>query len=121
MLVIFWFSAQPGSTLPAFDWADQIIKKGGHMISYGLLGLSYWRAFDFRDERRWVAWFLAILYALTDEYHQSFVAGRHPALRDVLLFDNLGGLLSLWAANRFRKGKQLHRESGHSITEDVSL
>lgn len=121
MLAIFFFSAQPGSSLPAFDWADQIIKKGGHMIGYALLGFSYWRAFDFNDEKRWIVWFLAMLYALTDEFHQSFVPGRHPSLWDVILFDNLGVLLSLWVAHRFRTGKRLPRESRNSIAEDASL
>jgi VanZ family protein len=120
MLVIFLFSAQPGSSLPAFDWADQIVKKGGHMIGYGLLGLFYWRAFDFKVEKHWLAWFLAILYALTDEYHQSFVSDRHPSVWDVILFDNFGALLSLWVVSRFRKEKQSERESRHSAKEDTS-
>ena len=91
------------------------------MIGYALLAFSYWRAFDFMEEKRWIAWFLAVLYALTDEFHQSFVPGRHPSMWDVILFDNLGMLLCLWAANRLRKEKQLHRESRPSATEDVSL
>ncbi len=61
MLVIFWFSAQPASELPTFNWVDSIIKKGGHMLGFGLLALFYWRALDFRPERRWIAWFLAVL------------------------------------------------------------
>jgi hypothetical protein len=51
MLVIFWFSAQPSSELPVFDWADRIVKKGGHMAGYGLLGFLYWRALDFAPRR----------------------------------------------------------------------
>jgi len=121
MLVIFLFSAQPSSSLPAFDWGDQIIKKGGHVIGYALLAFSFWRAFDYKVEKRWIAWFLAVLYALTDEFHQSFVPGRHPSLWDVILFDNLGALLCLWAGNRFRIEKRLRRASRHSVTEDVSL
>ena len=51
-----------------------------------------------------MAWLLTILYALTDEYHQSFVAGRHPSIWDVLVFDNLGALLALWlTANRLKQ------------------
>lgn len=80
MLVIFWFSAQPGSEMLTFDWADRIIKKGGHIIGYGLLALSFWRAFDYKEGKRWMAWLLALLYAVTDEFHQSFVPGRNPSL-----------------------------------------
>ena len=106
MSVIFWFSSQPSSDLPNFDWADKVIKKGGHVCGYALLAWTYWRALHFRLARRWLAWFLAILYAITDEYHQSFVAGRSPSIIDVFLFDNIGVLLSLWITNMVIKQKR---------------
>ena len=106
MLVVFWFSAQPGSELPDFDWADRILKKGGHVIGYALLALSYWRAFDFKEEKCWLAWLLAVLYAITDEFHQSFVPGRNPSIWDVVIFDNFGALISLWAVNFYKKQKR---------------
>jgi VanZ family protein len=106
MLVIFWFSAQPASEIPTFDWADSIIKKGGHVIGYGLLTLFYWRALDFRPERRWIAWILAVLYGLIDEFHQSFVPGRKPSVWDVLIFDSFGALISLWLISHYRKEKR---------------
>ena len=96
MLTIFLFSARPSSELPNFDWADRIVKKGGHMTGYALLALSYWRALGFRREKWWLAWGFAMLYAVSDEFHQSFVPGRHPSISDVLVFDNLGALISLW-------------------------
>jgi VanZ family protein len=86
MLVIFWFSAQPGYDPLTFDWLDAIFKKGGHMIGYGLLVLSYWQAFDFKEEKRWIVWLLAVLYAVTDEFHQSFVPGRNPSIWDFFFF-----------------------------------
>lgn len=106
MGVIFWFSSQPSSNLPNFDWADKIIKKGGHMCGYALLAWSYWRAMQFQPNHRRLAWFLAILYAITDEYHQSFVTGRFPSATDVFVFDNLGALLSLWITNINLKQKR---------------
>ena len=109
MLIIFWFSSQPNSSLPTFDWADVIVKKSGHVAGYALLALSYWHAFDFKRESRWIAWLLAILYAATDEFHQSFTLGRHPSAWDVLIFDNLGALVSLWLATAYIKRKQPDR------------
>jgi VanZ family protein len=106
MLVIFWFSAQPGSEMPTFNWADTIIKKGGHVIGYALLASLYWRALDFNHNKRWVAWFLAVLYALTDEFHQSFVPGRSPSVWDVMIFDNVGAVVSLWLISHYRKEKR---------------
>jgi VanZ family protein len=102
MLTIFLFSAQPFTELPNFNWADQIVKKGGHMAGYALLALSYWRALGFRRERWWIAWGFAMLYAMTDEFHQSFVPGRQPSVWDVLVFDNLGALISLWLMGLYK-------------------
>jgi len=106
MVVIFIFSSQPSDSLPNFDWADTIVKKSGHVFEYGLLALSYWHAFKWDGRRRWLAWLLAVLYACTDEFHQSFVRGRHPSVWDVLVFDNLGALVSLWLADRYFKQKR---------------
>jgi VanZ family protein len=106
MISIFLVSAQPSSNLPNFDWADGLVKKSGHAIVYAMLALLYWRALDFNDRKLWVAWLLALLYAITDEFHQSFVPGRHPAVFDVIIFDNFGALISLWLVHRYRKQKR---------------
>jgi VanZ family protein len=109
MLVIFYFSAQTSSNLPNFDWADAIVKKGGHVTGYAILAFLYWRALEFKMEKRWLAWLLAVLYAVTDELHQRLSAGRHPSIWDVMIFDNLGAGISLWLANLYRKQKRPDR------------
>lgn len=106
MSIIFWFSAQPAEELPVFSWADTIVKKSGHVIGYALLAFSYWYALGLDKNKRWLAWLLVIIYALTDEFHQSFVSGRHPSIWDVLIFDNLGVLVSLWLTNTHLKQKR---------------
>lgn len=103
MAIIFWFSSQPSSELPDFDWLDTIIKKSGHVFEYAVLAFWIWYALEFRKDHRWLALLIALLYAMTDEYHQSFVPGRFPSLWDVLIFDNVGALLSLWVAKRYLK------------------
>jgi len=85
------------------------IRKTGHFVEYFVFSLLILRAI--RGERRntRLAWALAAiglvaLYATLDEWHQSFVPGRTPAMGDVLL-DTTGGaaaqatagLLFLWA------------------------
>jgi hypothetical protein len=105
MLAIFLFSAGSALILPE-HLLQMIINKGGHMIGYGLLALAFWRIFEFEDDRFWLAWLLAVLYALTDEYHQSFVPGRHPSLFDALFYDALGALIALWLVSRFLKTKR---------------
>jgi VanZ family protein len=118
MLVIFLFSARPSSDL-IFSLFSRVFYKGGHVIGYGLLALSYWRAFDFKEDKRLLVWFLALLYAVTDEYHQSFVPGRHPSAFDVLVYDNLGALMSLWLAGIFLKQKQ--PAAGSLVVESETL
>ncbi len=105
MLAIFVFSAQPSKNLPHFNTLDYLIKKGAHMLGYGLLAASYWRALGWGDRRRPLAWLLAVLYAATDEFHQSFVAGRNASVLDVLVFDNLGALAGLWLVQITRSRK----------------
>jgi VanZ family protein len=105
MAVIFAFSAQPPDNLPNFDLLDKAIKKGGHMVGYGLLGLSYLYALGLNKKRYAIAWLLAVLYAITDEFHQSFVSSRSPSVWDVVLFDNLGAITSLCLFNMIVRPK----------------
>ena len=101
MLIIFAFSSQPGDNLPDFlDW-DYVVKKSSHAVGYGLLALSYFYILRFNKERTWLAWLLALTYAATDEFHQSFVPGRSASIFDVLIFDNLGAMIALWLSSHF--------------------
>jgi VanZ family protein len=96
MAAIFALSSRPSDELPSFYFFDCIVKKGGHMTGYGLLAASYLYALGRRDLRSFfLAWLLAVLYAFTDEYHQSFVPSRHPSIWDVILFDNFGAMIAL--------------------------
>jgi VanZ family protein len=95
MAVIFGFSSTPSTKLPSFGLLDFLVKKGAHMSGYGLLALACWYGLGFEKRRWWLALLLAILYAITDEFHQSFVPGRHPSWVDVLGFDGGGALIAL--------------------------
>lgn len=113
MAVIFWFSSQPSNEIPNFGLIDRIIKKSGHVFEYAVLAFWIWYALEFRFNRRWLVWLIAILYAATDEYHQSFVRGRFPSAWDVLIFDNAGALISLWIAQRLNKNDQTTSPDRH--------
>lgn len=105
MVAIFVFSATPSRHLQ-YDLLRHMISKSGHVIGYAMLTLSYWRALNFSTRNLWVIWLFVLLYAATDEFHQSFVPGRHPAAFDVLVYDNAGALIALWTTNRLTKQKQ---------------
>lgn len=103
MLIIFVFSATPSANLPHFDLFDYVIKKGGHVLGYALLAAAFNYWFPNAPKK---AFLLAVLYACTDEYHQSFVAGRGASIWDVILFDSTGAMLGLWlASKKFLQGK----------------
>ena len=70
-----------------------------------MLAWSNWYALDLRPNKRWLAWLFALLYAVTDEYHQSFVTGRYPSAWDVFVFDNLGALIALGITGKQKKQK----------------
>jgi VanZ family protein len=98
MGLIFFFSSLPSTRVPYYGAFDFLIKKGGHAIGYGLLGLSYYYALPRGLSRfyRWIlAFIMAILFALSDEYHQSFVQGRDSSLGDVAV-DGLGAAVALF-------------------------
>ena len=46
------------------------------------------------------------LLCVSDEFHQSFVPGRFPSIWDVLIFDNLGAVISLWLVDHYIKQKR---------------
>ncbi len=86
MGVIFFFSAQPDLGTGLGTW-DLIIRKAAHMAEYGLLWFLWYRALELRSP--WPAIAIAVAYAATDEFHQSFVEGRHGTPVDVLI-DSVG-------------------------------
>jgi VanZ family protein len=106
MLAIFIFSSQPGDNLPDFlDW-DYFVKKTSHAIGYGLLAVSYFHMLKYGRKRYLLAWLLALLFSITDEFHQSFVPGRRMSIFDVLIFDNLGAIFALWLHSFYRSNPE---------------
>ncbi len=103
MAVIFGFSSTPSNELPYFGLLDLVVKKGSHMLGYGLLALACWYALRFDMHLWWLVLLIAVVYAITDEFHQSFVPGRHPSWVDVLLFDGGGAALTLLIIAGIRK------------------
>jgi VanZ family protein len=82
MGVIFFFSAQPDLSTGLGTW-DLILRKAAHMAEYGLLWFLWYRALELRSP--WPAVAITLAYAATDEFHQTFVEGRHGTLVDVLI------------------------------------
>lgn len=98
MAVIFYFSAQP-SLSSGLGVIDYVGRKFVHAGEYALLCFLWWRALRTVFDRTMglaAAWLVASLYAVSDEYHQTFVDGRHGTWVDVTI-DSMGAaLLALW-------------------------
>jgi VanZ family protein len=92
MALIFALSATPDLSTGLGFW-DTVLRKLAHITIFGVLWLTLARAGDWR--RPLLATALAILYAISDEVHQSFVDGRHGTPVDVAI-DTVGmGLAAL--------------------------
>lgn len=78
---------------------DYGIRKAAHIFEYTILAILAYRAIHqdrkaFRDADAWGPLLLVILYASTDEYHQTFVASRWPSVGDVM-YDTFGGMIGV--------------------------
>jgi len=95
-------------TPPAIDWL-----KVAHGIGYFCLGFSGLYALPAHS--RWspsFALILCCLYAITDEFHQTFTPGRTALARDVLL-DTLAALAGVAMMLGVMAGDQPHPNPPH--------
>ena len=110
MGLIFFLSAQPDLPHVPGPWLDTLLKKVGHAVVYGVLARFYLRLLCqyFSTARaltalRVVSVGLAVIYALSDEYHQTFVPGRNGNPFDVAV-DGVGACVAMlvdwWLARR---------------------
>lgn len=109
-LTIFWLSSQ--STVPAPFWFDHQDKLY-HAAGYAILGWCWWIWRGKASDAAWVAGILfCSLYGISDEWHQSFVAGRDSSVGDWLA-DTLGASAMLWALQqRWLATRQTEGSSG---------
>lgn len=93
MSFIFFLSSQPTLPGPPTVIWDFAFKKLAHIFVYFTLYRLMFRAtsYDIKSSTKasMVAFALAILYSVSDEFHQSFIPGRTPTGKDIL-FDTLG-------------------------------
>jgi VanZ family protein len=97
MAVIFLFSSQPYSgdvTRRFLGEFNLPVRKLAHASEYAVLFFLANRAIQatggkFARQANWLALSLCFFYALSDEWHQSFVPGRSASLFDALI-DTLG-------------------------------
>jgi VanZ family protein len=92
--LIFAFSSIPHLSSGLGTW-DTVLRKCAHVTEYAILALLLARALA----QQVPAFALGVLYAVSDEVHQSFVRGRHAAPLDVAI-DSVGLVIGLAAWHR---------------------
>jgi len=111
--ILRWF--HPDISDDTVQRVQFVARKGAHLTEYALLAALLWRARRksyWGDARPWrgqeaaCAVVIAVLFAVTDEWHQTFVPGRDGRLADVLL-DGSGALAAMlglwWWQSRWRR------------------
>jgi VanZ family protein len=117
MIVIFMFSSQNGNQSEHnnrfvidllkhlginLDTAlknnsNFIVRKCAHMTEYFILYILVFRALsqEISYSKALICSLVIVsAYASTDEFHQSFIPGRGPSVRDVMI-DTCGGIIAL--------------------------
>jgi len=102
MGLIFLLSAQPDFPRTSTGWLDQFLSAGAHILLFGVLAVLLARALGTRHRALAIAFTLTMVYALSDEFHQGYVPGRHPDALD-LLWDALGAALGLCLFAQLRR------------------
>lgn len=94
--LIFYLSDTPDLASGLPSQYDFVFRKLAHIFVF--MVLTYLVAASFESQQRPYLLFVivaALVYALVDEVHQSFVAGRVGSGRDILV-DSVGVYLGIW-------------------------
>lgn len=72
-----------------------IIRKATHLTAFGILAILFYQALRPWRYAKPFAWLFTVIYAASDEWHQSFQPGRTPKVTDVFI-DASGALIALF-------------------------
>ena len=84
----------------SFSYSGRLIRKSAHFIAYLILGFLVSHAMKNEAstatawKRRGASLLFCVVYAISDEFHQLFVPGRGPMLKDVLI-DGSGAAIGI--------------------------
>lgn len=118
--LIFYFSNQPGSVsdvssgvivniikkiIPGnYHTITFMVRKLAHVSIYFILYLLTFNCFKRFNVNKY-AFYLCLLYAISDEIHQLFVVNRSCELRDILI-DTTGIILAYLITKKIEKRKE---------------
>jgi VanZ family protein len=108
--IIYYLSSVPN--LSSGLESDFFLRKTAHIFVYFVLTMLIFNAlmksyfFELRNREFFIkmsllAFFLSFVYAISDEYHQTFVFGRHGDVKDIFI-DSVGIAVSVLLFNKFK-------------------
>lgn len=103
MGLIYFLSSFHKLQASPVGWQDFIVRKTAHFLEYAILfvltcrGLNFTSGMSFR-KKLLTSLIVTILYALSDEFHQTKVNGRTGKFLDIWVdsLGAIGGLLFVW-------------------------
>jgi VanZ family protein len=100
-MLIFYLSSQPDLASGFPPKYDFVLRKLAHMFVFGVLTYLIAGSLE-RDQRPYLLFVIiaALVYALIDEVHQSFIPGRYGTPRDILI-DSIGVYFGVWFYKHF--------------------
>ena len=99
-IAIFILSNQPNLFGGSLSMPDFILRKIAHAFEFGVLALLIFRVIKIYIKNSlklslYWTFILSLTYAISDEFHQTFVLGRQGRLSDVLI-DLIGIIIVIW-------------------------
>lgn len=121
--MIFWFSHEPDLTVSSDDLVDLVVRKAAHVFVFGVLALlcaRLWGSFARSGAHVVIgAWLLTLAFAVSDEWHQTFVHGRVGHAQDVAI-DLTGATAALLLDRAWRRRRAAHASPSTTVTPRAS-
>ena len=77
------------------DLLSLIIRKLAHFTEYFILGILIYNLIHSYNKKLYIGIIICVIYAISDEIHQSFVPGRSCQLLDILI-DSMGSTVGIY-------------------------
>jgi len=89
------------------DTWDFVFRKIAHVTEYAILAALVLRALKAHKVKRafLLTLIIIIVYAISDEFHQSFVPGRVGSWEDVVI-DVMGGFIAIFTISKWFESKK---------------
>lgn len=101
---VFHLSWTPAELSLYIERSEFFVRKTAHFTEYALLGISWFLPIRAHAGKKLslracalISLGISAAYAASDEFHQSFIPGRSPQVRDVLI-DSTGALTGILLA-----------------------